>query len=478
MKNTLKTAIAILAFIFTGCAMAPNYHDEKELEDFVMSLVNKNAEMEKIRAERRGRGIKNISIAKSGPDHLISVDLDEASAREVIRRIFKETGVRYVFDNVTVHGTVTARFESFPLTKALNTILQPILLSAEMTDGMVIVKSGIDEKKEKDPAEKTYVEMKVRNLGLDDVIKLLEGVYQPNMDGVREVGFGPVYSSNTVFLSGSEKNVADAAQMIMKADRKMKHVIIEVLVVEFSSGDLEELGTKLTEFADGKFENINIDFSGNSADIISFSKIPVDGSYPNHLTTFTGAINLLISDEKARLISRPYIATMSGKQARIEIINERYVVVDRAEGTSSAEPIESGVILEITPVVLGKNDLRMEVSVEDSQFSNVTIANVTTEKKKNAAQTIMNVQDGQTIIIGGLVLNRRAWSNSGFPFLRHVPVLNLLLGDEENFAEDREVAIYITPHLWEPDMVTPLIEPDALKAKDGKDINSILDKYK
>ena len=84
MKIFSKTAIAILAFIFTGCAMAPNYHDEKELEDFVNALVTKNAEMERVRAERRGKGIKNISVVKSGTDYLIGADLDEASAREAV----------------------------------------------------------------------------------------------------------------------------------------------------------------------------------------------------------------------------------------------------------------------------------------------------------------------------------------------------------------------------------------------------------
>lgn len=464
--------VFVLSFVFAGCAMTPSVKEDKELEALVVALVEHNVKMEEKRKKRLSKGIRKLSVSKSGDDFVVSADLHEALIRETLHRILDGTDIRYMVDDVSASGKITARFEDYPLLKALNVILKPILLHAEKSGDMVVVSSGVEEAE--DDAN-INAEVRMSNIGMDDATALLEGLYQPDSDGVRALGFGPIVSSNTVFLRGPKNEVAKAAQVLMKADQEVRHVVIEVLVVEFSSGDLEYLGSRLRSFRDDKFEDINVDFSGMSPEAISFSKLAVDDSYPNHLTSFTAILDLLISDEKARLISRPYISTMSGKEARISIGAQRYVIVNK-EDTSSAEPIDSGVILEITPVVLGENNLRMAVRVEDSQFSNVNISGVSTEVKKNEAETIMNVQDGETIIIGGLYLNRKAWANSGFPFLRHIPGLNLLFGSEENYAEDREVAIYITPHIWEPEMLSPMIGTEKMGIQDGD--GSFFDKFK
>ena len=72
-------------------------------------------------------------------------------------------------------------------------------------------------------------------------------------------------------------------------------------------------------------------------------------------------------------------------------------------------------------------------------------------------QTVMHVNDGQTIVVGGLMLDRRSWSISGFPFLRHIPLLNLITASQNSESNEKEVTIYITPSIWEPNYIEPLI---------------------
>jgi len=415
-----------------------------------------------------------VTVEKSGEDFVISADLENASVSEVVHRVLKESGQSYLFDQIRLHGRITARFDKRPLLEALNLILEPILLSAERTDDMVVIKSDA-EKSQADA--KVHAEITLTNLDLKTVAGLLDGLYPKNPDTeTREVEFGPVSASNTMYLRGLKDAVSKAVQLLMKADSEIHHIAIEVLVVEYSSGALEELGAKLKELKDGKYGG-TLDYSSAtvndpSKDIISFSKTPFD------LTSFTAAINFLMSDNRARLISRPYISTISGKEAEINISSDRYVIVNEAEGTTSTQSITAGVILKITPTVMADGKLRMEVSVEDSQFLAVNISNVSTEVRKNSATTVMQVEDGQTIIVGGLVLNRMAWSNTGFPILRRIPILNLLFADRGRELEEKEVSIYVTPHVWKPDMLSPIIEPDALTIKDGKNIGDFIDSLK
>jgi type II secretory pathway component GspD/PulD (secretin) len=470
--------IVFLTLIIAGCGMAPSVKEDEEFNNLVTEIIKHDKDRKEIHIQKLQYGIKTLEVRDTGIKSWVTVDLADAHASVVVQRLLDESGTPYIFERVKPYGTVTVRFKNRPLLEALNLILEPINLNATAEQGVVIVRSILDKKGVAENLK--FFEIRMRNLDLDTASKLLDGLY-PDIPGQgRVLNFGPLNTSNTIYLNGPSEEVAKAARILMQADQDVQHVVIEVLVVEFAQGDLEEVGAKIKNLQSGKWGNINLDYSGNSENIITFAKEAIeDGSaYADYLTTFTAAINILISDNKARLISRPYISTLSGKPATIKIASDRYVVVEEAGGVSSAQPVTSGVILDITPTIMPDNTLRMQVAVEDSQFSRVNIEGVTTEVNKNAATTMMQVEDGQTIIIGGLILNRQAWSNTGFPWLRHIPILNLAFGDRVNEKVEKEVSILVTPHIWKPGLMPPIVAPEAMTIKEGDDVNSILKKYK
>ncbi len=464
----LIISILLLSLIPLGCASKFSAKKDAELDALISAFVEYNKDMEKKRAERVGKGIKRLTVEKRGKNAFVSADLENAVIQEVVNRLFQKSGKSYLFDDVAPHGTVTTRFDHLPLLKALNLILEPILLSAEADGDMIVIGSGVDE----DAAEGAHIyeEISLRNLGMDDAKALLNGLYPVSqMTSARVLDFGHAPGSTTIYLKGPENEVSEALRVLMKMDAEVRHVVIEVLVVEFDAGTLDELGANIQNLQTGKYTDINLMYGATG---ISFTKPapPLD-----HLTSFTGIVEMMISNHEARLISRPYLATLSGKRAEISITSDRYVIVDEGNNSTATQPIEAGVKLEIKPTVLPGGNLRMELLVEDSQFSAVTLANVSSEVNKNGAETVMHVEDGQTIMIGGLILDRRAWGNTGFPFLRNIPILNLLFAKQSEEVHKKEVAIYVTPHIWEPHMKTPLINPDALTIKEGE---SWIDKMK
>ena len=60
------------------------------------------------------------------------------------------------------------------------------------------------------------------------------------------------------------------------------------------------------------------------------------------------------------------------------------------------------------------------------------------------------------------MIDSEAKGNSGFPFLRHVPVLNYLFSKQDAVQEEREVLVFVTPHIWKPSMKAPLVDPAPL----------------
>ncbi|MGR3221024.1 MAG: type II and III secretion system protein, partial [Candidatus Anammoxibacter sp.] len=183
---------------------------------------------------------------------------------------------------------------------------------------------------------------------------------------------------------------------------------------------------------------------------------------------FTAIIDLLISNEKARLISRPFVSALSGTEAVIHITNDKWVIVESSSDgatITAPAPITSGVVLKITPTLLpGNNMIRMDIFVEDSQFIQPDV-DVAVEVDKNSVSTITQVENGTTFIIGGLVSNRRQWKNSGFPILRKIPIINMLFAKQSSQFTEKEVAIYVTPNIWEPSLSPPLSEEGTFKVE-------------
>jgi type II secretory pathway component GspD/PulD (secretin) len=471
-------AICTALLVLAGCSSAPSIKDDKELNSLVEALVKNSDEMKKKSAERVVKGIKTLKVETDK----VSADLEKASVPEVVRRMFAESGRSFMLENVELHGKVSARFDKLPFLNALNLILKPILLTAQVgEDGIIGIRSATEPQTE-EPSAKIYTEVPLRNIDTETAINLLNGLFgegsappaaegggaaSPGVggDSAGTIKYGALPTSNTIFLRGEPKEIAKATQMLMKADSDVQHVVIEVLIVEYKSDALETIGTKLQELSDGKFGNVNVDFfTKDAASRISFSKFSEDA--PINPIKFKGVINMLVSTNKARLISRPYISTLSGKEANIQITSDRYVIVNEANGVSATRSIQAGVMLKITPTILAGGNLRMSVDVEDSQFSDIVPDKVSTEVSKNAAKTVMQVEDGQTIMIGGMVMNRRSWGNSGFPWLRNIPGLKWVFAKEDEQANEKEVAIYVTPHIWKPEMISPLIQPDALTSKE------------
>src|SRR5690606_19388354 len=135
---------------------------------------------------------------------------------------------------------------------------------------------------------------------------------------------------------------------------------------------------------------------------------------------------------------------------------------DEGAAVTALEPIEAGVTLKITPTLMPRDLIRMVVDIEDSQFV-VTGASapgdITTEVDKSVATTVMQVANGQTIIIGGLTRHQVSRGNAGFPWLRRVPPFSLLFGNQADMTTNDEVVIYVTPYIWQPGLKSPLPAP-------------------
>lgn len=462
-----------------GCAFDPPPYTtgkDEELESLVDAYKSHNAKMKEELESRRLTRIKQLSVEKvldgDAQDggkkiqnsYVVSVSLDKALVHEVIHQLLEKTQLPYFLDDVALSGNVSARFDKLPLVDALNIILAPSLLSAKFQNGIVVIGGSLTD--ENIPSTAIIQEaVAFENLDMDTVSKLVKGLYpvSPQTGGNPSLNFGTVPNTNTIYLTGTKDAVLKTSQLLAKADREVKHIMMEVIIVEFDSTELEKLDANVVNIASKEFSGANLSFGSFASPNLSFTRT----SGANNPTQFTALLDILISEEKAFLLSRPYIATLSGKEATINISTDEYVITETSSsGATITAPmaISSGVIMKITPTLLPDDNIRMNVYVEDSQ-SRQSRANVAIQVDKNAATTVMQVNSGETIIIGGLVLNRQIYQNAGVPLLRNIPVLKALFANIAKSAHKSEVAIYITPHIMVDPMSLPILRQEAFKGK-------------
>ncbi len=463
VKLYFLLTLAIFSSFIAGCIGNTSLKKDNELQDLISAYENHETFNKKQEKEKLEASIKELTVNKVGDAYEISCNLQHTPISHVFDKLFEKIGKSYLLKNCSLSGRVTTYFKKLPLLKALNVILEPYALRAELLDEIIIIKTELDKIIESG-TDTAHTELTIRNLDMPTVNNLLNGLYPANPGtGERTVYFGSVPNTNKIYLSGSKTDVTNASKVLTVADSEVKHIMLEALLVEFDSNDFKKIDANLSGLATGKYSEISSNFGAFANNSISLTR-DSSGSNP---TRFTAIMDILISEEKARLISRPFVSTLSGNEALINITNDRFVIIETAQDGATIvapSPITSGVVLKITPTILAEDIIRMDMYIEDSQFR-PTLDDVAVEVDRNSASTRMHIEDGKTIIIGGLVSNRRVWGDAGAPWLRKIPILNIVFAKKVERKQASEMAIYLTPHIWDPNINQPLLNKDSFSVK-------------
>lgn len=454
-----------------------------ELKQLFEAYRQQRAEALLQRQQRLERGIRTLAVTRGATPEAsrVSVDLAEAPLAVVVRRLLDESGIPYVFQDVTLRGPVTARFADLPLLSALNLLLESRELKAEFEKSLLVIRETPSPTPVAPPAPSPDDEgprpsalqptgsrvVPLEHLDPEAASRFLNGLYPAHSStGTRLVQFGTQPHINAVSLLGPQDEVKRAARLLREMDRDPSHVMIEALVVGFDSEVLENLGTDLEKFAKGDISELATAIGSTTAPAVTFMYTRGAGK----VLTYTAIINLLVGQGKARVIARPYVGTLSGRPATINISQDAYVIVQvptEGAAVTTTQAVSAGVILTLTPTVMTDGRIQMDLAVEDSDFDPRTVANVAVRVNKRKAKTTMQVESRETITIGGLVLNRESRENAGLPWLRHVPLLNLAFAKQGLVSRTQEVAIFVTPHVWRLDMTPPLVAPEAFTTQEG-----------
>ena len=156
-------------------------------------------------------------------------------------------------------------------------------------------------------------------------------------------------------------------------------------------------------------------------------------------------IHALVSDGKARILSRPSVMTMSGEQATIQIGGEIPYTISNVNGTT-VNFRNYGIILQFKPIVDAQNRIVSTVSTEVSNLSGQAVNGqpiITTRR----ADSVVTLDSGSSIIIGGLMDSSEGKVVSKIPLLGNIPILGEFFKYSSKRRDKRELIILVTPYI-------------------------------
>ena len=157
-------------------------------------------------------------------------------------------------------------------------------------------------------------------------------------------------------------------------------------------------------------------------------------------------LSALQSDGNAEIVATPKVLTADKQKARIASGSQIPYLQATSSGATSVAFINAELSLEVTPSITPDGRINMDLLVNDDAPGDIQ-ANGTRAINTNRIATSVRVDDGQTVVLGGIFINNSSKSVTKTPFLGDIPFLGRLFRHDAVSNNKSELLIFITPRL-------------------------------
>jgi type IV pilus assembly protein PilQ len=413
----------------------------------------------------------------------LSLNFQNIEVRALLQVIADFTNFNVVTSD-TVTGNVTLRLKDVPWDQALDIILQ--------AKGLGLRKSGnviwIAPKDELATKEKLELESKVQIAALEPV---RTQSFQLNYTKAEEVakgltggggagGTGGTTSriltnrgsvlfenrTNQLFVTDIPSKLEEIQAMITKIDIPVRQVLIEARIIEASDTFGRSLGVKLGGFSTaGNNARVGGNLAGAQAPLggatstfsdTQFVNLPATSQNSFNAGTFAVSlfnsaatrflsleISALEADGKGKIVSSPRVITADQVKALIEQGEELPYQTATSSGATALQFRKANLKLEVTPQITPEGNVLMDVDVTKDSVGRVTAAGFAIDTKHVKTQVL--VDNGGTVVIGGIFEQSERDDVTKVPFLGDIPVLGNLFKTRTRSSNKTELLIFLTP---------------------------------
>ncbi|WP_087717679.1 type IV pilus secretin PilQ [Salinicola salarius] len=447
--------------------------------DAVEPLVTQNGR--RFTIELTSSGSIERPETDSGPSyagHRITLDFQDIPVRDVLSIIAEESGLNVIASD-GVQGNVTLNLTDVPWDQALDLVLRNHGLSARREGNVMMVaptgelanlqRQTLETREQtKQLAPLTTEFVQIRYAKAEDLAALLRGGEGVGMMSERgRITVDP--RTNTLILRDTREQIDAIRRTIEHLDVPVRQVQIEARIVIARDSATRELGVNWGMSANGgRHFDLDGAADGDASTVPTTSDDPASyggglavdlGNDTNPASAFSFGylsgdilidleLRALEREGKSQTISQPKVITANQRTAIIKQGQEVPYQEASSSGATSTEFKEAVLSLEVTPQITPDDRIIMDLRINNDDISD-TRYDGAPAIDTNEIQTQVLVNNGETVVLGGILTSEQLRTLFKTPFLGDLPVIGNLFRYTQNSNEKVELLVFITPKIIE-----------------------------
>lgn len=448
---------------------------------------------------------KNVTSLYKTPNYSgnkLSLDFQDIEVRRVLQLLADFTGINMVAAD-SVQGNITLRLKDVPWDQALDIILKTKNLDKRRNGNVIwiapvaeLIKAEDDEAKalaqtiKLAPIQTDYIRLNYAKAA--DVLKLIEdtrdgkGAVANRTTNSDSLALESLLSSrgsavadtrtNTLIVNDTAQNIDKIRKMIDLLDVQVKQVMVEARIVRASTSFTKELGVKWGILSQGVNSNNSLLVGGSDTTLWNLREPDDEGKYtierPDNLNvdlgvTSAGASSIAFSlismsdfmldlelsalqaDGYGEVISTPKVMTTDKQTAKVatgQQVPYQTTVTSGAGATATTSFKDALLSLDVTPSITPDGKIQMKLDISKDSVAGEA-PNGELILNKNNINTNVLVNNGETVILGGVFEQTTSNSQTKVPFFGDLPVVGRLFRKDVKSDDKQELLIFVTPRI-------------------------------
>lgn len=380
-------------------------------------------------------------------DQLVSEVFEETDVRQALQLLQTATNKTIIVDE-GVGGVTSAQFTKVSLDEALTQILLPLGYVWVYRDGIYMVAPP-------DPKSPLYgyVARRFQYTALNHPARKLADLLPPRFKDFYQVS----EDRNIIIIDAPEMIGQDLEARLQELDQPVQQVVLEAIVCVTSPESNFRFGMDWNHVVTvGGVDQMKVGMTG-----LAFNGSSSSSGVSNAFSDFSvtsAFVKLLSQQGYVTIRAAPRVTAKDGEKATISIARETFFTIQPNSSqlffNNNFQKVEAGISLIITPHVRGdlvameieKAEVSEDIRTNEdltSQSSSTTFPII----NRRQVSTKVDVHDGQTVALGGLIQRQTVDKVNRIPFLGSIPVAGALFRSVEKQERDVEVAIFISPRI-------------------------------
>ena len=380
----------------------------------------------------------------------VTLQFRDAPTKAVFEVLSRQTGINFIFDkDVRSDGRTTIYAQEVPVEQAIDLVIGQNQLARQILSSNMVLIYPNNASKQKDYQDEIVKTFYLNSASPKEVEGILKTVLAAKTLVINE-------RANAVVMRDTPETVRMAEKLVASIDVSEPEVMLEVEVLEISRSKLQQLGiaypgsVTLTPTAAGIGRNLTLeDLQNQNSSTIQVSPLSV-------------TLDALENTSASNVLASPRIRARNKEKAKI-LIGSRVPVITTAASASgnggvvsntNVQYLDIGLTLDVEPTIYPDANVSIRFHLEVSTIIKQLVVpsgnggtTIAYEIGARNASTLLQLKDGETQILAGLVQDSDTRGASAIPGLGDIPVIGRLFSDHNTNKGKTEIVLSITPRI-------------------------------